>query len=341
MGPDLWTLYEMMKRSRAYEEAIARLWRQGLISGEMHLGTGEEAIVAGVMDHIRDGDALALDHRGTPPYLMRGLDPLPLLRELLGEEDGLCKGQGGHMHLYAKDHLLASSGIVGASGPAAAGFALAAGHLRPQALAVAFFGEGAMNQGMLMESLNLAAVWELPLLFVCKDDEWAITTDSRQVAMGNLRDRVQGLGVPYQAVDGLDVTAVWKAARRGIERARNGEGPTFLHAKCVHLEAHFLGYQLLRLTRSPLEELPRIALPLLRSFLSIPGAPIRERIQGMRSILTSLVKTIRDPRESSANDPLRRARMPLAVDPERLNALEAALEEEVNRTVAAALKGGS
>ncbi|MFQ6115354.1 MAG: thiamine pyrophosphate-dependent enzyme [bacterium] len=191
MQPDLWSLYRQMLRSRLFEEAVIQLWDEGKISGEMHLGIGEEAIAAGVVAHLRDEDALALDHRGTPPLLMRGIDPVVLLREFLGRSDGLCAGMGGHMHLFSPQHLTVSSAIVGVSGPAAVGFALAAQPLRPGTLAVAFFGEGAMNQGMLMESMNLAVVWKLSVLFVCKDNEWAITTRSPSVTGGKLVDRAK------------------------------------------------------------------------------------------------------------------------------------------------------
>src|SRR5574342_257956 len=126
MPGDLWSLYGIMLKSRLFEEAIAKLWHEGLISGEMHLGTGEEAIIAGVVSHLREGDAMALDHRGTAALLMRGVSPGLVLREMLGLPSGLCGGAGGHMHLFARDHLAASSGIVGATGPAAAGFGLAA-----------------------------------------------------------------------------------------------------------------------------------------------------------------------------------------------------------------------
>src|SRR5512138_254956 len=152
MQPDLWSLYSLMYRSRKFEEAVRQIWKDGLISGEMHLAMGEEAIVAGIVSQLREGDAMALDHRGTPPMLMRGVDPVALLREFMGKPDGLCCGQGGHMHLFAPEVLAASSGIVGAAGPAAAGFALAAQVLRPGTVSIAFFGDGAANAGMLMES---------------------------------------------------------------------------------------------------------------------------------------------------------------------------------------------
>lgn len=266
MPPDIWSLYALMLRSRLFEEVIAKLWHDGLISGEMHLGTGEEAIIADVVAHLREGDAMALDHRSTAALLMRGVDPVLIAREMLGYPDGLCGGMGGHMHLFSKEYLAASSGIVGAEGPAAAGFALAAQYLRPGAVAVAFFGEAAMNQGMLMESMNLSSVWNLPVLFVCKDDGWAITTQSKMVTGGDLNERARGLGIPAVEVDGYDVSGVWEASHSAIERARSGKGPTFLHARCVHFEGHLLGFQLLRIVRDPLREIPEIAVPLtLRS----------------------------------------------------------------------------
>jgi len=306
-----------MYRSRLFEQAVTRLWEEGLISGEMHLGTGEEGIVAGINDHLRDGDALALDHRGSPPLLMRGVNPVSLLKEILGKEGGLCRGMGGHMHLFSKEHLSASSGIVGASGPAATGFALAAKRLRPGSISVAYFGEGAINQGMMMEAINLAVVWKLPVLFVCKDDSWSITTESNHVTGGSLRERAEGFGVPYKQTDGRDVEAVWRSANSASERVRLGGGPLFFHVTCVHLEGHFLGYQLLRATRSPLKEVPGLAGPLTRAVLHRGGASIKERTAGLTSIAGSLLKTLKDPREKKENDPLYVTRIVLIVDSEQ------------------------
>ncbi len=337
MPPDLWELYRLMLKSRLFEEAIAKLWYDGLISGEMHLGTGEEAIIAGVVTHLREGDAMALDHRSTSPLLIRGLDPLLILRELLGHPEGLCGGNGGHMHLFSKDHLVASSGIVGAAGPTAVGFALAGQHLRPGSVAVAFFGEGAMNQGMLMESMNLASVWNLPVFFICKDDSWSITTESAKVTAGDLNERARALGIPAFEADGLDVLAVWKAAGNAIERARYGQGPTFLHARCVHLEGHFLGFQLIRILRTPLSEMPQIAATLTHSFLRFGGADLRERFEGLKMVLASVLATLRDPRRNSANDPIRRARTTLQSDPARLEELEDQVKEEISNIVSVAL----
>jgi acetoin:2,6-dichlorophenolindophenol oxidoreductase subunit alpha len=338
MPPDLWSLYPSMLRSRLFDEAVAKLWHDGLISGEMHQGTGEEAVVVGVVDHVREGDAMALDHRGTAALLVRGVDPALILGELLGLPEGLCGGMGGHMHLYSKAHLAAASGIVGAAGPTGAGFALAAQFLRPGAIAVAFFGDGAMNQGMLMESMNLASVWSLPVVFVCKDDGWSITTRSEQMTGGSLSERARALGVPAVDVDGLDVSDVWDAARDAFDRARSGGGPTFLHAHCVHLEGHFLGYQLLKIVRQPLKEVREIAVPLTRSTLRLAGAPWRERMEGLRAVLGAVVSTLRDPGRDPGHDPLPRARAVLRSEPERLEELESRVTDEMGEILGSVLE---
>jgi pyruvate dehydrogenase E1 component alpha subunit len=340
MPPDIWLLYTLMLKSRLFEEAIAKLWHDGLISGEMHLGTGEEAIIAGVVAHLREGDAMALDHRGTAALLMRGIDPVLILRELAGYPDGLCGGVGGHMHMFSKEHLIASSGIVGAEGPTGVGFALSAQYLRPGAIAVAFFGEGAMNQGMLLESMNLASVWNLPVLFVCKDDGWAITTQSITMTAGNLNERAHGLGIPEVEVDGLDVSAVWEAAHGAIERARSGQGPTFLHARCVHLEGHFLGFQPIRIVRDPLREMPEIAVGLSQSFVRLGGATLRERMAGLKTVIAAVLSTVRDPRRDPTNDPVTRARATLQSDPAHLQELEDKIEKEISSILSSALVEG-
>lgn len=337
MPADVWALYALMLKSRLFEETIAKLWHDGLISGEMHLGTGEEAIVAGVVSQVREGDAMALDHRGSAALLMRGVDPVLIIRELLGYSDGLCGGMGGHMHLFSKEHLAASSGIVGAAGPTAAGFALAANHLRPGSIAVAFFGEGSINQGTLMESMNLASAWNLPVLFVCKDDGWSITTQSDKMTGGNLNERARGLGVPPVEADGLDASAVWEAAEAAIQRARSGNGPTFLHSRCVHLEGHFLGFQLIRAVRNPLKEMPEIAIPLTKSFFHPGGATLSERLAGLKTVMAAVLATLRDPRRDPANDPVAHARVTLQSNPARLQELEGQIEKDMDLVLSSAL----
>lgn len=249
---DIWQLYRMMLRSRLFENAVMKLWQEGLISGEMHLGIGEEAIVAGIVSQLEDGDAMAVTHRGTAQFLMRGVDPVLLLLEFFGHPKGLCKGQGGHMHLFSKEHLIAASGIVGASGPTATGFALASSYKKQNNIAVAFFGEGALNQGMMMESMNLASVWSLPVLFVCCDNDWAVSTTTTKCIGGTPLDRAKGFGIEGYSVNGTDVHAMWKAANGAISRIRNTGGPMFIHATCTHMEGHLLGDPLLMYNRNPM-----------------------------------------------------------------------------------------
>jgi len=336
MQPDLWSLYKQMLRSRLFEEVVAMLWREGLISGEMHLGTGEEAAIAGVVDHLREGDAMALDHRGTAALLIRGVDPVMLLREFLGHSDGLCSGMGGHMHLFSPALLAASSGIVGASGPAAAGFALAGVSLRPGSLAVSFAGEGAVNQGMMMEAMNLAVAWKLPVVFVCKDNTLAITTPSQAVTGASLVERAKGFGMPAGEVDGSDVGAVWLAAHEAVEQARLGGGPTFLNIHCVHLEGHFLGDALLRMRRHPLEGMGPRTGGLIRAVTRRKGAPLRQRMAGLESILSLIAR--QDDKLLEQGDPIPKTRLRLAGEPARLEALEQAVFEEIQKALKAALQ---
>lgn len=194
-----------------------------------------------------------------------------------------------------------------------------------------------MNQGMVMESMNLASAWNLPVLFVCKDDGWAITTQSDRVTGGDLNERARGLGIPAVEVDGCDVSEVWEASHSAIERARSGQGPTFLHARCVHFEGHFLGFHLLRIVRDPLREIPEVAVPLTQSFLRPSGAAWGERLAGLKIVFAAVLSTLRDPRRDSAHDPVRRARTTLQSDAVRLQELEDQAEQEISNVLSSAL----
>ncbi len=337
MQPDAWFLYEHMYRSRLFEEAVSRQWKEGRISGEMHLSIGEEAVVAGTVLQLQEGDAMALDHRGTSPMVMRGVDMVRLLREFMGQADGLCCGKGGHMHLFSRQHLAASSGIVGASGPAAAGFALAARHLRPGTIALAFFGEGAMNQGMLLEAMNLAVVWKLPLVFVCKDSKWAITTVSATVTGGKLTKRAESFGMPAVEIDGTDAEAVWYAARDAMKRARSGRGPSFLLAACPHPEGHFLGDPLLRITRNPVKEIKNVAGPLVKSVTRLKGGSVAKRTGGLGKV-SSLIGQTTKAQLLRQKDPLKILCGKLKKDSGRLREIEVRIENEIQQVISSALK---
>ncbi len=327
-------LFRRMARARAFEDALAALWREGRISGEMHLGTGEEAVAAGVTAHLRSGDAVALDHRPTPVLVALGVDPVAMLREMLGREDGLGGGRGGHMHLLSREHLAASSGIVGSSAPLGAGLALAARALRPGAAAAAFFGDGAMNAGMLLETLNLAVAWRLPLLLVCKDNGWAVTTRTDRVTGGDARARAAAFGMPAADVDGADAAEVARAAGAALGRIRRGEGPSFLRARVSRLEGHFLGDPLVRVAREPVAAGREMLGAVTSAAVSSGGAGLGARAASVLRLLDLLRRARRTGRDGRG-DPLERARRsPAPGEAERVE--EEALRE-MARAVEAAL----
>jgi TPP-dependent pyruvate/acetoin dehydrogenase alpha subunit len=328
-NPDPWHLYEQMLLCRTVEKEVTRLWQDGAIPGEMHLSMGEEAIVVGIVDQLVDGDALAMDHRGTAPMLVRGVNPALLLKEFMGRTDGLCGGKGGHMHLFSPQHLAASSGIVGASGPAALGFALANQRLRPGKISVAFFGEGATNEGMMMESFNLAAVWKLPVMFVCKDNDQSIMTPSSKVTSGNLMERASVFGLRTVEVNGSDVEEVWKLVNPEILRLRNGEGPIFIYAKCTHLEGHLIGDPFLRFAHPSMSQAGQF-LSLIKAHTQTKGAPLRERTDSLKEVLGMVWENVRKYR-SKEGDPLPPLRNKLiGMDSEKVQEIENKLQLEID-----------
>jgi pyruvate dehydrogenase E1 component alpha subunit len=254
-----------------------------------------------------------------------------LFLEMLGDPEGLCGGRGGHMHLFSREHLAASSGIVGSSAPLGCGFALAARLLDPGKVAVAFFGEGAANQGMLLESLNLAAAWRLPVVFVCKDNRWAITTRSRSVTGGDLARRARSFGMPALRVDGTRVERVWAAAGKAVSRARSGRGPSFILASCPRMEGHFLGDPMLRVFRDPVRQTLEIGPPLARALLSRPLAAVPARMLHLGFIGKALT-ILGIEKYVLEKDPLRRAAALLSEE-QRLR-----IEEEIGREVEEAEK---
>jgi pyruvate dehydrogenase E1 component alpha subunit len=334
---DLPNLYRQMLRARSYELVVEDLWHRGLIAGEMHLGTGEEAVAAGVVTFLGDGDGLALTHRCSPALVVRGVPLVPMLRELLGREDGLCGGRGGHMHLFSKEHMAATSGIVGASLPTAAGFALANRQLRSNQVAVAFTGTGAMNSGMALETLNLASAWSLPLVIVCIDNGWAITTTSEAVTGGDLVVRARAFGLRADSVDGVDVRAVHKAAGKLIDTARRGKGPGFLLATCPRLDGHFLGDPLLRMARKPVAEGKDVFSKVMSSVVSRSGGGLKDRAGGMTRMMSTMAKARRTPAREGRGDPMAAARKAMKKHPAERDRIEAEVANEIEGAVETAL----
>lgn len=300
--------YRLMVRMRHAEEQLVAAWAEGLVPGEYHSGIGEEGINAGVLMHLGDADVVALDHRGTGPLIARGTDPLGLMLEVMGSDEGMNAGHAGHMHLMDPERYVAADGIVGSSGPLAVGHAIALQQLRPGRVAVAFHGEAAMNQGMLMEAYNMAVAWSLPVLFVCKDNQWSITTLSAKVTGGDLVDRARSFGLAVEKARGERVAEVHEAAGRLIERARKDRGPGFLYVTCHRPSGHFEGDPLVRILDRPIREVTRLGKEIRPGLGVRSGGTRRDKTRGLSELAVRGSRVARDWMAGSRKDPLRRAR---------------------------------
>jgi len=234
-------LLETMLRIRRFEEKVEVLYAAGKLPGMPHGCTGQEATAAGVCAALEPGDLVASTHRGEGHLIARGADLYRLFAEVLGRRDGYSGGKGGAFHIADLSiGFLGTTGIVGAGIPIAVGAALAARMQGTQSVAVAFFGDGASNQGAFHEALNLAGLWKLPVVFACENNLYGMfTAQSRHQAIVDIAGRAQSYGFPGEIVDGNAVLEVWKAASRAIARARAGEGPTLLELKTYRLCGHF------------------------------------------------------------------------------------------------------
>ncbi|AKF97210.1 thiamine pyrophosphate-dependent dehydrogenase E1 component subunit alpha [Pseudomonas aeruginosa] len=235
--------YRVMRTIRAFEERLHVEFATGEIPGFVHLYAGEEASAAGVMAHLRDDDCIASTHRGHGHCIAKGVDVHGMMAEIYGKKTGVCHGKGGSMHIADLEKgMLGANGIVGAGAPLAAGAALAAKLKGSDAVAVAFFGDGGSNEGAVFEAMNLAAVWNLPCLFVAENNGYAEATAANwSVACDHIADRAAGFGMPGVTVDGFDFFAVHEAAGAAIERARAGEGPSLIEVKLTRYYGHFEG----------------------------------------------------------------------------------------------------
>ena len=225
---------------REFESRLPGYSREGLIRGSTHPSVGMEAIAVGVSQSLRPTDSIASNHRGHAHCLAKGADAGRTLAEILGRRDGYCGGKGGSMHIGVKElGILGTNGIVGAGIGLATGAALAAQQQDSGDVAVAYFGDGASNQGVLAESFNLAAIWKLPVIFVCENNHFAQSaTLEEMVAQPELRRRGEAYGVPSYDVDGMDVEAVANVTAEAVERARRGLGPTFIVADTYRYLGH-------------------------------------------------------------------------------------------------------
>ncbi len=236
-------MYVKMRRIRDFESTAAKLFAEGKIPGFVHLYLGEEAIAPAVCECLRDDDFITSTHRGHGHIIAKGGDLNLMMAELFGRETGYCKGKGGSMHIADRDKgILGANGIVGAGHCIACGAGLSAKIRGTDQVCVCFFGDGSTNQGTFHESLNMASIWKLPIIFVCENNHYGISmSQDRHQAIKDVADRGAAYNIPGIAVDGNDPMAVYEAASEAVARARAGKGPTLLECKTYRQHGHFEG----------------------------------------------------------------------------------------------------
>ena len=233
-------LYETMVTIRDFEEIGIYEMGQRRLSGSVHSSAGQEAVPTGICAHLKDTDYIASTHRGHGHCIAKGVDPTLMMAELFGRVTGTNKGKGGSMHIADMSKgMLGTNGVVAASVPLAVGAALTSSINGTEHVAVAFFGDGGANQGVLHESMNLASVWKLPVIFVCENNHYAESTPVEYaLSVENVADRAVAYNMPGVVVDGMDLFAVYEAAGEAVELARSGRGPSLLECKTYRYYGH-------------------------------------------------------------------------------------------------------
>ncbi len=236
-------IYKNMNDIRNFEDEVHRIFTTGEIPGFVHLYAGEEAVATGVCAHLTDKDYITSTHRGHGHCIAKGCDLNGMMAEIFGKETGLCKGKGGSMHIADIDKgMLGANGMVGGGFPIAVGAGLRNKYLKTDDVAICFFGDGASNEGTFHESINMAAIWDLPVVFVCENNAFG-EASAVEYASGSktIAERSVAYGIPGVRVDGKDLVAVYEAAGVAIDRARSGQGPTILECVTYRNYGHFEG----------------------------------------------------------------------------------------------------
>ena len=235
-------MYRRMQMIRLFEEQVNELYTRALMPGLAHLYVGEEAVAVGICEALRVDDYITSTHRGHGHCVAKGASPDRMFAELLGKEAGYCRGKGGSMHIAdpATGNLGANAIVAGSAG-IATGAAFSAKHAGKQQVAVCFFGEGALGQGVVYEVMNLAALWKLPVLYVCENNLYTEYTHFTETTAGEVLARGAAFGVPSESVDGQDLRAVHAVAARLVDRARQGQGPSFLLCSTYRYSGHHVG----------------------------------------------------------------------------------------------------
>jgi TPP-dependent pyruvate/acetoin dehydrogenase alpha subunit len=248
-------MYKQMVSIRLFEEQVNDLYTRALMPGLAHLYIGEEAVAVGICEALNRDDYITSTHRGHGHCLAKGAAPDRMFAELLGKEAGYCRGKGGSMHIAdPKSGNLGANAIVGGSVGIAAGAAFSAKHLGTKQVAVCFFGEGALGQGLLYEVMNLARLWNLPVIYVCENNMYNEYTHFSETTAGEILARPAAFGIPAESVDGQDVRAVYATASRLVDQARSGKGPAFLLCNTYRYRGHHVGDVNREYYRAKLEE---------------------------------------------------------------------------------------
>jgi acetoin:2,6-dichlorophenolindophenol oxidoreductase subunit alpha len=238
----LW-IYKTMLTIRNFEDKALGLFEANMLRGSVHLCTGQEAVAATVCSHLRDEDYITSTHRGHGHCIAKGAEPDKAMAELMGKSTGYCKGRGGSMHIADVTRgNLGANAIVAAGLPIATGAALSARLRGTDQVAVSFFGDGAANEGAFHEALNLAAVWKLPVIFVCENNQFGLTTHvDVSTSVKDVAQRAKSYDIPGEVVDGNDVFSIDKAVQKAVKRAKAGEGPTLIECKTYRWYGHWTG----------------------------------------------------------------------------------------------------
>ena len=255
-GPDdLVEVYRTMVRIRRFEEKLAALFKRGRLPGFVHLYIGEEAVATGVCSALRPDDRITSTHRGHGHLIAKGAGVDRMMAELFGRVDGYCRGKGGSMHIVDFGlGIIGTNGIVGGGIPIGTGAALGDKHLGRDSVTVTFFGDGASNQGVFFEAMNLAAIWKLPVIFVCENNGYTEWTPTEKLTAGSISERGRPFGIPGVTVDGNDVLAVRAAAEEAVARARRGDGPSLLECATYRWHGHNEGEEAFAGNYRPQEE---------------------------------------------------------------------------------------
>jgi pyruvate dehydrogenase E1 component alpha subunit len=290
------TLLDMYRRLvliRTFEDRFKGLVETGQPLGSGHSYVGQEAVAVGVCVNLTDADYVATNHRGHGHCLAKGVDPRGMMAELYGKVTGTNQGKGGSMHITDfKKGMLGVNPIVGGAIPHAVGAALSAKYRGTDQVAVTFFGDGAINQGSFAESANMAAIWRLPVIFVCENNHYAESTPVEYAIAGEIVNRGASYGIPSFVVDGMDVFDVHRTLQEAVERARTGGGPTFIEAKTYRFYGHFLGDNPSRYRLADEEEYWRARDPILqfRQRVLESGELTADDLSGIDAEITALIE---------------------------------------------------